>query len=140
MASISNFGPAIAGLSHDSQPIVALSSGLGAVAVIRITGDYSFDIALSILKRKEASPPKHRQLNLYQLLDPINNEVIDDPLAAFFKGPMSYTGQDTVEIFVHGGPWIVERSIGFFSWRSGFDGQVPVHSSITFYSCRGQRG
>jgi tRNA modification GTPase len=38
--------------------------------------------------------------------------VVDDVVLIYFPGPQSFTGQDTVEIFCHGGPYVIQRILG----------------------------
>jgi tRNA modification GTPase len=52
---------------------------------------------------------KPRYARLANILDPSSKEVIDEVLLMLFRGPRSFTGQDTVEIYCHGGPYIIQR-------------------------------
>jgi tRNA modification GTPase len=45
-------------------------------------------------------------------MDKNTGEVVDDVVLIFFAGPQSFTGQDTVEIFCHGGPYVIQRILG----------------------------
>src|SRR5690606_8215261 len=49
-----------------------------------------------------------RQFYLCACLDK-HQEVVDEPLVVFFKGPQSFTGQDSAEIHCHGSPYIITR-------------------------------
>lgn len=103
-------------VSH--QPtIFALSSGSGSsgVAVIRISGPA---VAATItLLRIGPLPP--RVARLVQLIDPATGEAIDSALALFFPAPRSYTGEDVLELHVHGGRAVVGAALGALSRIDG---------------------
>ena len=96
-------------VDSDRELIAALASGQGAsaLAVIRVSGDRLMDCLSPCLGlRRELQP---RRMELGQFVDPATQTILDEPLFAFFPGPHSYTGQDTLEIFLHGGPFIVRQ-------------------------------
>ncbi len=78
--------------------------GKGGVAVIRMSGDGSFEIA-----RRVFLPFSGKSLDEYRPRTQIygyilyNGEKIDDGMLTYFPAPRSYTGEDTVEISCHGG-------------------------------------
>lgn len=104
-------GPAQAGLLREQQPIAALSSGHGqaGVAMIRASGAGVLNLVQKAVRAKQAWPFPPRQMTRAAWIDPVSQEVIDDVMLAVFVAPASYTGQDTVEIFCHGGPFIISR-------------------------------
>ena len=87
--------------------IFALSTGPGisGVAIIRISGPDSGFIIKS-LTNKEL--PKARMATLRKINNINTSELIDEGLILWFPGPQSYTGEDMVEIHVHGGKAVVE--------------------------------
>ena len=101
--------PANAGLSSSGETIASLASGsgLGAVSIIRVSGPDSFPIIARVTKtRREIQA---REMVLASIVDPESGDVIDESMIAAFLGPNSFTGEDSVEIFCHGGPYIVNR-------------------------------
>ena len=94
---------------YNSEIIAALASaqGRGGVAVIRVSGNNCLELCLKFLKRQKN--PEPRKSYLYKFIDPESNETIDEPLVLYFKGPNSFTGEDSVEIHCHGGPYIVQN-------------------------------
>jgi tRNA modification GTPase len=84
------------------RPIYALSSGLPpcAVAVIRISGDGTFDIVRGLLGGQSLPPP--RQAGLRRLLRPADGQLLDEALLLTFAAPASFTGEDVVELHCHG--------------------------------------
>ena len=87
--------------------IYALSSGPGisGVAVVRISGPDSSKV-LKLLTKNELPIP--RVATLRKINDIKTSELIDEGLILWFPGPQSYTGEDMVEIHVHGGKAVVE--------------------------------
>jgi tRNA modification GTPase len=81
--------------------IFALSSGRppAAIAVVRISGSR----AREALEKLAGRVPEPRRAALARLREPSTGEPIDEALALWFSGPNSETGEDTVELQVHGG-------------------------------------
>lgn len=92
-----------------SDTICALASGTppAALAVLRISGPNTQSIAVKLLKK---GLPRPRHTTLDRLVAP-GGETIDEVLAVFMAGPHSFTGQDVLELTVHGGSIIVERTL-----------------------------
>jgi len=89
----------------DVDTIAALSTapGVGAVAVVRVSGPEAFGILARVapeLVEAEAAP---RTATLARILSPDDGSVLDQALVTRFVGPDSYTGEDVVEISCHGG-------------------------------------
>jgi tRNA modification GTPase len=85
-----------------AQTIYALASGAGraGVAVIRLSGPAAM-AALEALCGD--APARPRLLRRVRLAEPGSGAVLDDGMAVFFPGPNSFTGEDVVELHVHGG-------------------------------------
>jgi len=89
--------------------IVALSTapGVGAIAVIRLSGSRSLNIAQLLIGVDGKIKP--REVTRFNILS--GDDIIDDVLITYFKNPNSYTGEDLIEISCHGGPYIVNKII-----------------------------
>lgn len=87
--------------------IAALSSpsGTGAVALLRVSGPGALEIAARVFEGGKLVP---RQAVFGRILAD-DGERIDEVLLTFFKGPASYTGEDTIEISCHGGVLVTRR-------------------------------
>jgi len=85
--------------------VFALSSapGRAAVAVIRVSGP-SARPALSLLV---SDVPEPRVVALRRIVDPVTGDPLDEALVVWFKAPRSETGEDIVELQVHGGRAVV---------------------------------
>lgn len=94
--------------------IVALAtSGVGAIALIRVSGYDAIDIVESVFKARSGKSildqPSHT-LHLGFVYDD-KNTVVDEILVSLFKGNRSYTGEPTVEISCHGSVYIQKEII-----------------------------
>lgn len=83
----------------DTIAAIATSHGVGSIAVIRLSGPSSLDIAKKI-SRKNTFIPRHATLTT--LFD-ADNDLIDESLVLYFKAPHSFTAEDIVEFQCHGG-------------------------------------
>ena len=86
--------------------IYALSTGPGVsgVAIIRISGIEASNV-LKSLTGKEI--PKPRVATLRKINNINTSELIDEGIVIWFPGPESYTGEDMVEIHIHGGKAVI---------------------------------
>ncbi|MDV7339874.1 tRNA uridine-5-carboxymethylaminomethyl(34) synthesis GTPase MnmE [Terasakiella sp. A23] len=89
------------------QTIYALASGAGrcGVAVIRLSGPHALDV-LCKLSNKDIFKPRYA--HRVNLVDPLTGDQLDDGLALYFPGPNSFTGEDVVELQIHGGRAVVQ--------------------------------
>ncbi len=94
--------------TDDKDTIVAVATapGSGGIAVIRLSGPQAFPIADKVWKGKRLSEVRPNTAVYGTIVNPLTGEPIDDGLATPFKGPHSFTGEDTVEFGVHGSRWI----------------------------------
>ncbi|XP_070688335.1 tRNA modification GTPase GTPBP3, mitochondrial [Pempheris klunzingeri] len=92
----------------DAETIFALSSGHGrcGVAVVRVSGSASAT-ALRCMAGLTRSLPPPRTALLRSITDPQSKEVLDRGLVLWFPAPHSFTGEDSVEFHVHGGPAVI---------------------------------
>jgi tRNA modification GTPase len=92
-------------MTADTDTIVALSSGAlpSGVAIIRLSGPHTSRV-LEALAISDVEP---RRLTLRELR--LDGELVDTGLVAWMPGPNSFTGEDTVELQVHGSPAVVRK-------------------------------
>ncbi len=95
----------------NEDTIVALSTpaGIGAIAVIRLSGSDAITIADSIFKRKVLANENSHTLHFGHIVD--GEKIIDEVVAAIFKEPNSYTKENVVEISCHGSQFIIQKII-----------------------------
>ena len=107
-----------------------------ALAIIRMSGENSLDIFKHLVKT-DISNIKPNSAKLFKLYD--GEDLIDEAIVTFFKGPNSYTGFDTIEFSTHGSPIITSRLIdtlvkngarralkGEFSYQAYFNGKMNL--------------
>lgn len=89
--------------------IVALSTpkGTSALAIIRVSGNKTMNIIDKLLKKNDLESKKMYFGFLYNK----DNKIIDEVTYVYHKSPNSYTGEDMLEIFCHGGIILVEKII-----------------------------
>ena len=102
----------------DPDTIFALSSGLppAAVAVIRISGG----AARAALEKLIGRMPEPRRASLAKVRDPQTSAVLDEGLALWFPGPRSETGEDMVELHLHGGRAVIAATLAALGKLEGF--------------------
>ena len=92
-----------------NDTIVALASGAikSAISVIRVSGSNSFEIVDSIFSNKKEK--LHQKVYYGFIKD--NEEIVDEVMITYYKGPKSFTAEDMVEISCHGNLYIVQKII-----------------------------
>lgn len=123
--------------------IAAISTpfGSGGIAVIRISGDEAFCITDRFFTCQKAKCLSDLQPNtvVYGKVYDKNKNIVDEVLVSVFKGPHSYTGEDTVEISCHGGILVAKKVLrcaldsgasmaerGEFSKRAFMNGKMDL--------------
>ena len=97
--------------NNDTICAIATAPGVGGIAVIRISGPKAIEITGSIWKGKKLAEAATHTAHLGNIIDRETNEVLDQGIATVFRAPASFTGEDTVELSVHGSQWIQAQTI-----------------------------
>jgi tRNA modification GTPase len=90
----------------DTIAAVATSLGESGISIIRVSGKNALKIVNSIFKGKNGrtlEDIKTYTMRYGYIIDKEKNEIIDEVIVSFMKGPKSFTAEDTVEINCHGG-------------------------------------
>ena len=105
-------------MTSERDTIFALSSGPppAAIAVIRISGPR----ARVALEKMLGRMPEARRASFGKIVHPFTQNVIDEGLALWFPGPHSETGEDTVELQVHGGRAVIAAMLDALAGLDGF--------------------
>lgn len=98
-------------LSGWDDTIVALATapGVAAIGVVRVSGRQAYEIVSKLFPSKNITDQASHTLHVGYLKD--GNEVIDEVVLSLFRGPKSYTGEDTIEISGHGSPYIQQQIV-----------------------------
>jgi tRNA modification GTPase len=105
-----------------TSTIFALASGIGraGVAIVRISGPLAMNSLIKLMANRD-EPKKiiPRRAIYSSLQDPHTEETLDNGLIIWFPGPNSFTGEDVVELHLHGGPIVIS---GILDALIKFDG------------------
>lgn len=98
-------------LSGWDDTIVALATphGMGAIGVIRVSGEKAIDIVNNLFPSKDISAQASHTLHVGYLH--FGQQLLDEVVISLYKAPRSYTGENVVEISCHGSPFIQEQII-----------------------------
>ncbi len=104
-----------------SHTIFALATppGKSGVAVLRISGKGALPALQQLTGRHDWMPNKLT----YSALGTYNSQLIDRGMAIYFKAPQSFTGEDVVELQVHGSLAVIRELLGVLG---GLDGLRPA--------------
>ena len=123
----------------DNKTICAISTPLGnsAINIIRMSGNKSLEIIKKFFSSKNLDYSKIEPRKMY-LGNFTNGDISEKCLMVFFKGPNSFTGEDIVELQIHGGEFLAKEilnilskecslaSPGEFSKRAFFNGKMSL--------------
>ncbi len=140
-----------------AKTIAAIATGgnVGGIGVIRISGDNALCIAEKVFKSADGTPLSQIKGYTAKYGSVFSNgEAFDNAVALVFRSPKSYTGEDVVELSVHGGIFIVEKTLeavfdagaspaqaGEFTKRAFLNGKIDLaqaESVASLISAQGQ--
>lgn len=87
---------------NDTICAIATSQGVGAIAIIRVSGEEAVDIVTKIFKGKDLRTVDTHTINYGNIVDKSGN-IIDEVLVSVMLAPRTFTAENTVEINTHGG-------------------------------------
>ena len=103
-------------IKNDTIIALATSAGVGAIAVIRISGEKAIEIVNTHFQskygKKKLTKVASHTIHLGSIVE--NNRFIDEVLVSVFKNPNSYTGENVVEINCHGSVYIQQEIMQLF--------------------------
>lgn len=95
---------------------IATAMGEGSIGVIRLSGPEALKSAQRIFRlpgEKKEENPRSRHVTYGYIADPKNEETIDEALFIYMPGPHSYTGEDVVELQLHGSSQSLKVTLAF---------------------------
>ncbi|MFA6940026.1 MAG: tRNA uridine-5-carboxymethylaminomethyl(34) synthesis GTPase MnmE [Clostridiaceae bacterium] len=129
----------------DTICAISTSLGVGGISIIRISGPKAVSIIKKIFKDKDGKVVnqfKSYSIKYGYIYKLNSDEVLDEVLVSFMKGPKSYTGEDVIEINTHGGAFITNRILeesvlagarlaerGEFTKRAFLNGRIDLAQS-----------
>lgn len=97
-------------LTDDTICAISTPAGVGGIAVARVSGKEAIAIVDKIWRGKSLSNADSHTAHLGSIVDE-HGETIDQAVATVFCNPRSFTGEDVVEIAVHGSRWVQRELI-----------------------------
>ncbi len=98
-------------LNTDTICAIATPHGMGAIAVVRVSGPEAISIVSQLLTQNDLVIDKSKivanKAYYGHIVD--HGEMLDEVLVTFFKAPHSFTGEDSAEISVHGSVFIQQK-------------------------------
>lgn len=125
---------------YQLDPIAALATapGIGAIAVIRVSGNEAIDITNRLFRGKDLTRQESHTAHFGTLRNE-QNGIIDEVLVTVFRSPKSFTKEDVVEISCHGSEFIIRQILrrltqegvrlarpGEFTQRAFLNGQFDL--------------
>jgi len=126
--------------ARKTDTIVALATppGVGAIAIVRVSGEESISLVNGAFPGKDLSKVDSHTVHFGTIRDE-EDLILDEVLVTVYRGPNSYTKEDSIEISTHGSPYIVESIIkllirlgarhakaGEFTQRAFLNGQFDL--------------
>ena len=98
-------------LTSREDTIVALAtpSGIGAIGVIRLSGNEAINICNQVFKGKDLNGQPSHTIHFGTIRD--GDRVLDEVLVSIFIAPKSFTRENVVEISCHGSNYIIRQII-----------------------------
>jgi len=123
-------------LQNDTICALSTASGMGAIALIRVSGKDTFKIVESVFS-KTLNDKKTHTAHFGRIMN--NSTIVDEVLVTVFKNPKSFTGEDSAEIACHGSVYIQQKIVelliksgarmaqpGEFSMRAFMNGKMDL--------------
>ncbi|NAW50114.1 tRNA uridine-5-carboxymethylaminomethyl(34) synthesis GTPase MnmE [Elizabethkingia argentiflava] len=124
-------------MKNDTICALATANGMGAIGIIRISGDEAFSIVNRVFKGDDLEKVSSHTIH-YGFIKDVD-EVIDEVMVSVFHAPKTFTTEDSVEISFHGSPHIAKRILevlikngarmakaGEFSLRAFMHGRIDL--------------
>jgi tRNA modification GTPase len=100
-------------LKNDTIAALSTAAGKSAIAVVRLSGENAFEIINKIFQTKSSD---EKQVKYGYIID--GTKKLDEVICTFFKAPHTYTGENLVEISLHGNPIIIDEVLNLL-YKSG---------------------
>ncbi|CAD7798392.1 tRNA modification GTPase MnmE [Chryseobacterium aquaeductus] len=124
-------------MNHDTICALATANGIGAIGIIRISGDDAISVCSKIFEGKNLEKAQSHTVHYGFIKD--DNEMIDEVMVSVFKAPKTFTAEDSVEISFHGSPHIAKKILevlikngarmakaGEFTMRAFINGRIDL--------------
>ncbi len=97
-------------INEDTICAISTPYGVGGIAVARVSGNNAVELVNKVWKGRNLLDVESHTAHLGNIVDE-NGETIDQAVATVFRTPRSFTGENVVEIAVHGSRWVQRELI-----------------------------
>lgn len=124
-------------MNKDTICALATANGIGALGIIRLSGEEAVSIAQKSFKGKNLEKQKSHTVHYGYMVD--GEEIIDEIMVSVFLAPITFTTENVVEISFHGSPFIGKRILevlikngarmakaGEFTMRAFMNGRIDL--------------
>ncbi|MPS72640.1 MAG: tRNA uridine-5-carboxymethylaminomethyl(34) synthesis GTPase MnmE [Chryseobacterium sp.] len=124
-------------MNQDTICALATANGIGAIGIIRVSGNESFEIVNRIFEGKNLEKVESHTVHYGFIKD--ENETIDEVMISVFHAPKTFTTENSVEISFHGSPYIGKKILevlikngarmakaGEFTMRAFMNGRIDL--------------
>ncbi|MCY0976800.1 tRNA uridine-5-carboxymethylaminomethyl(34) synthesis GTPase MnmE [Chryseobacterium wangxinyae] len=124
-------------MNHDTICALATANGIGAIGIIRISGDDAISVSSKIFDGKNLEKVASHTVHYGFIKE--DEEIIDEVMVSVFKAPKTFTAEDSVEISFHGSPHIAKKILevlikngarmakaGEFTMRAFINGRIDL--------------
>ncbi|UOE37317.1 tRNA uridine-5-carboxymethylaminomethyl(34) synthesis GTPase MnmE [Chryseobacterium oryzae] len=124
-------------MNQDTICALATANGMGAIGIIRISGEKSFEIVNAVFEGKNLTKVASHTVQYGFIKD--DYEVIDEVMVSVFHAPKTFTTENSVEISFHGSPYIAKKILevlikngarmakaGEFTMRAFMNGRIDL--------------
>ena len=94
---------------EDTIAAIATSLGVGAISIIRVSGNDAIKIVNNLFKGKDLTKVSSHTINYGHILD--QDKIVDEVLVSVMRAPKTFTREDVVEINVHGGNYYLRMDV-----------------------------
>lgn len=98
-------------LFNDTICAISTAPGVGGIAIIRVSGKQAIEVAQKIWKGKDLNDIPSHTVRFGEIFNPLDGKILDEGLAAVFRSPHSFTGEDVVEFSVHGSRYVQQQLV-----------------------------
>lgn len=139
-------------MNYDTICALATANGIGAIGIIRVSGEKSFEIVNKIFDGKDLTKVKSHTVHYGYIVDKSQEprtenqyfensqaEIIDEVMVSVFHAPKTFTTENSVEISFHGSPFIAKKILevllkngarmakaGEFTMRAFMNGRIDL--------------
>lgn len=94
-------------MMNDTIVAIATPPGRGGVGIVRLSGSDALSIATRLSHANSFTPRRAYYQHVYD----VDNQIIDQGILIYFKSPHSFTGEDVIELQLHGSPIILDQIV-----------------------------